>query len=160
RCHGARDVDPGVSDVEAGSVQSAEIAIDRLEDVEMGRFDAALRVMAGLVMTSASGGAQAIHVGSIVEVARETQPRRFSEPHLAIQASDPSHLLASAFVLTATGTIEEQHDTQRCVTFASRDGGTTWSRHEFSFHDCGDPQIALLPNGEAVFLGLAEIPDI
>jgi hypothetical protein len=105
-------------------------------------------------------GAQAVRVTPVVEVARETEPRRFSEPHLAVQPGNPDHLLAGAFIITAAGTTEQIHATQHCVSFASHDGGATWSRHEFTFADCFDPQVALLPDGQAVFVALAEIPGL
>ena len=94
------------------------------------------------------------------EAARETEPRRFSEPHLAVHPADPSRLLVGVFILASAGTTEEQHAGQRCATFASRDAGRTWTRHEFPFADCGDPQVAILPNGQAVFVGLAELPNV
>src|SRR5262249_8180484 len=96
----------------------------------------------------------------VVGVAREAAPRRFSEPHLAVQPGNPAHLLASAFIIPASATTDQIHAGKRCVTFASRDGGATWSRHEFPFPDCGDPQVAILPDGQAVFLALAEVPGL
>jgi hypothetical protein len=104
--------------------------------------------------------AQTIRVAPATEVARETDPRRFSEPHLAIHPGDPRHLLATAFVLPLSGTLDEMRAAKRCATFVSRDSGQTWSRHLFPFVDCFDPQVAMLPDGQAVFLALAEVPGV
>jgi hypothetical protein len=102
--------------------------------------------------------AQSIRVAPSTEVARETDPRRFTEPHLAINPTNPNQLLAAAFIERLEGTTQERHAAERCATFTSRDGGATWSRHEFSLTHCGDPQVAILPDGQAVFLALADLP--
>jgi len=117
-------------------------------------------VVAVAMGPASQADAQTIRVATATEVARETEPRRFSEPHLAVQPGNADHLVASAFIISATGTTEEIHATQHCATFASRDGGSTWSRHEFTFADCGDPQVALLPDGQTAFLALAEVPGL
>lgn len=104
--------------------------------------------------------AQTLRVEEIVTVAREADPRRFSEPHLAVHPLNPNHFLATSFIASVTGTVEELHAAQRCATFATIDGGATWRRHEFALRDCGDPQVAILPDGQAVFVALAEYPGI
>jgi len=104
--------------------------------------------------------AQAVRVAPLTEIAREEEPRRFTEPHLAVQPDNSDRLLASGFVITARGTNGEVHTAQHCVTFASRDGGSTWTRHEFPFADCFDAQVALLGDGQAVFVALAEMPGL
>ena len=104
--------------------------------------------------------AQTIRVDQPTEVARETEPRRFSEPQLAVHPGNPNYLLASVFVDSLSGTTAEIHAGKRCVTFASRDAGQTWTRHDFPHVDCGDPQVAILPDGQAVFLALAEVPGV
>jgi hypothetical protein len=119
-----------------------------------------IRALLVTLLLGTSAGAQAIRVTSPTEIARETEPRRFTEPHLAVQPGNPDHLLVGAFIVPASGTTETIHAGERCATFASRDGGSTWSRHEFAFVDCGDPQVAILPDGQAVFLALAEIPGL
>jgi hypothetical protein len=92
---------------------------------------------------SAAAQAQTIRVGDIVTVARETNPRRMSEPHLAIDPGNPAHLLATAFVAWTSGTPQEMSASQRCATFVSMNGGSTWTRHDFPLVDCGDPQVAM-----------------
>ncbi len=104
--------------------------------------------------------AQAIQVSAVAEVAHETEPRRFTEPHLAVQPGNPDHLLASASIIPAAGTTKEINAPEHCVSLASRDGGKTWSRQEFMFAACFDAQVALLPDGQAVFVALAEIPGL
>jgi BNR repeat-like domain len=116
--------------------------------------------MVVIALAGTPAGAQTIRVAPVTEIARETEPHRFSEPHLAVQPGDPNHLLAAAFIIPASGNTETIHAGERCATFASRDGGSTWTRHEFPFVDCGDPQVAILPDGQAVFLALAEIPGL
>lgn len=104
--------------------------------------------------------AQTLRVAPPTEVARETDPRRFSEPHLAIDPADPNRLLATAFTTALSDNVQEMLAGQRCATFASRDGGRTWTRHDFPLAHCGDPQVAMLADGQAVFLALADAPGI
>ncbi|HJU75444.1 MAG TPA: sialidase family protein [Gemmatimonadaceae bacterium] len=104
--------------------------------------------------------AQSIQIAPITEVAREAEPRRFFEPHLASHPSNPQHLLAGAMIASLHGTFQESVARQRCAAFHSRDGGVTWKRHEFSFSQCYDPQVAILPDGKAVFIALAEVPGV
>jgi hypothetical protein len=111
-----------------------------------------------LPLLGTSAFAQRIRVATPTEAAREIEPRRFSEPHLAIHPRNPNQLLAGTFIDRLEGTLEEMRAAQRCAALTSRDGGATWSRHEFSLADCGDPQVAILPSGEAVFLALADMP--
>ncbi len=105
-------------------------------------------------------GAQGVRVGPPTEVARETDPRRFSEPHLAVHPADPTRLLATVFSTALAEAVPEMHASARCSTFASRDGGATWTRHEFALPHCGDPQVAILPDGQTVFAALADFPGI
>ncbi len=104
--------------------------------------------------------AQGIRSAPPTEVASETDPRRFSEPHLAIHPADPKQLLAGVIISWVHGPFEETQTRQRCAAFVSRDGGGTWSRHEFALLNCGDPQVAILPDGQAVFIALADFPGV
>jgi hypothetical protein len=113
-----------------------------------------------LVSAAAPVSAQGIRLAAPVEVARESDPRRFSEPHLAIHPADPKHLLAGVIVSWVQGTFEEMQSHQHCAAFVSRDGGATWGRHEFALSNCGDPQVAVLPDGQAVFIALADFPGV
>jgi len=121
--------------------------------------DALVILLVGVSIPTATR-AQSVQVGPITEVARETDPRRFSEPHLAIHPSNPQHVLAGVFIATVQGTFREYVLKQRCAAFVSRDGGATWTGHEFSFQQCFDPQVAILPDGKAVFIALAEVPGV
>ena len=116
-------------------------------------------VCASLV-AAAPLGVQTIRVGPSAEVARETDPRRFSEPHLAVHPTDPTRLLATAFTTALAEAVPAMHASMHCSTFASRDGERSWARHDFPLSDCGDPQVAILPDGQAVFVVLAEFPGI
>jgi len=121
--------------------------------------DALAILLFGVSITTAARP-QSVQVGPVTEVARETDPRRFSEPHLAIHPSNPRHLLAAAFIASLQGTFQEYVLKQRCAAFVSRDGGVIWTRHEFPFQQCFDPQVAILPDGKAVFIALAEVPGV
>ena len=94
---------------------------------------------------------ETIGVAAPTEVARETDPARFSEPHLAVDPSNPDRLLAAVIVpLTMNGPLQQQLRAGRCAVFASRDGGRSWTRHDFPYEQCGDPQVAVLPDGQAI----------
>jgi hypothetical protein len=64
--------------------------------------------------------AQELQVGQVVVVAGETEPRRFSEPHLAIDPRNANHFLAAVW----TGsTSQDENQARRCVSFVSRTVG-------------------------------------
>jgi hypothetical protein len=118
------------------------------------------RVILSFVLVGASVSllrAQVLQVGEVVVLAGETEPRRFSEPHLAIDPRNANHFLAA--VWTAT-TSEDEHQSRRCVSFVSENGGTTWSRHDFALLNCYDAQVAVLSDGQAVFVALATLPGL
>jgi hypothetical protein len=73
---------------------------------------------------------------------------------------NPRQLLAAAWHTRIASTATEQHQAQRCSTFVSSDGGATWIRHDFALVDCGDEQVAILADGQAVFIALAQAPGI
>ena len=112
------------------------------------------------LVVGAPAAAQTIRVASRTVVAAETDPYRFAEPHLAIHPNDPKHLLGAAFVAWAQEPRSESRQRQRCAAFLSRDGGVRWQRHEFALVNCQDPQVAILPDGQAVFVALAELPGV
>ena len=43
------------------------------------------------------------------------------------------------------GPLQQQLRAARCAVFASRDGGRSWTRHDFPYEQCGDPQVAMPP---------------
>jgi hypothetical protein len=98
-----------------------------------------------------------LQVGAAVTVARETDPRRFSEPHLAIHPGNPNQFLAAVWT---AATWQDQNQARRCASFVSIDAGATWLRHDFALPDCYDAQVAILPDGQAVFVALATIPGL
>jgi len=101
--------------------------------------------------------AQVLRVEEAVVVAKETDPRRFSEPHLAIDPRNANHFLAA--VWTAS-TSQDENQARHCVSFVSDNGGMSWSRHDFALADCYDAQVAILSDGQAVFVALAALPDL
>jgi hypothetical protein len=118
-------------------------------------------VVIGLSWLAAqSAGAQTIHFTPPSEIARDAGPRRFSEPHLAVHPARPTHLLASAFIASNAGSPEEMIAAQRCAAFVTLDGGRTWARHEFAITQCYDEQVAIAPDGQAVFVALGHLPGL
>ena len=117
-----------------------------------------IAALVAVLIIAAQVPAQTIHIAPAAEVARETDPKRFSEPHLAIHPANPNHLLAGVSISWVQDTLEEIR-AHGCAAFVSRDGGATWGRHEFSLN-CFDPQVAILPDGQAVFIALAELPGL
>jgi hypothetical protein len=113
-----------------------------------------------LVAALRAADTQAIRVATPTEVARETDPRRFSEPHLAIHPGDPNRFLATAFSKPLSESMADMRAGSRCSAFTSSDGGRSWRRHDFPMTDCVDPQVAILPDGQAVFLALANVPGL
>ena len=103
---------------------------------------------------------QTIRVESSAVIATEAEPRRFFEPHLAVHPVNPKHLLVGVVVAWSRDPPQEAQARARCAAFVSRDGGTTWVRHEFAVANCIDPQVAILPDGQAVFVALAELPGV
>jgi BNR repeat-like domain/BNR/Asp-box repeat len=120
-----------------------------------------LRLAIPLASIALSAGAQTVHIAPISTVTEETEPRRFTEPHLAIHPANPNHLLAAAWSAPLSEPPSPKDaGAERCSSFVSHDGGATWSRHDFPITRCVDPQIAILPNGQAVFLGVGNFPGI
>jgi len=101
--------------------------------------------------------AQTLHVREAVTVARETDPRRFSEPQLAIHPGNPNHLVAAAWT---AATSQDENQARRCASFVSVNAGATWSRHDFALANCYDAQVAILLDGQAVFVALASVPGL
>ena len=119
-------------------------------------FGCGTRNTAALAMACLSWmpvAAQTVRIAVPTEVDRETDPRRFVEPHLAVDPNDPDHLLAGVFMSWDQGTRQEMQANQRCASFVSRDKGQSWSRHDFPLVDCVDPQVAIFPDGQAIFAG-------
>lgn len=104
--------------------------------------------------------AQTVNVSQVAVISTATEPHRFFEPHLAVDPNDPNHLLAGVMLEWSQDPPQEARARTRCAVFMSRDGGVTWARHDFALVNCGDPQVALLPNGDAVFVALAELPGV
>jgi hypothetical protein len=84
-------------------------------------------LIGSLVLTGASAAAQTIRIAPATEVAREADPRRFTEPHLAIHPTDPRHLLAAVFIGWVQGSLAESGGGP-VVVAASTDRGDTWNR--------------------------------
>lgn len=71
------------------------------------------------------------------------------EPHLAVDPSDPDHLLVATIVAGPEG------PPWHCAALASFDGGGSWSRTDFDeMERCIDPWIVALPGDTAVFAAI------
>ena len=100
-----------------------------------------------------------IRVGESVLVSRGLESRPLTEPHLVAHPTDPNHLLGATIVSSATAAWSAD---QYCAAFLSRDGGRTWTRHDFAVLECGDPWVGITAQGTAVFTVLARhrsLPD-
>ncbi len=104
------------------------------------------------MVLSTSLTAQSIKVGENVLVSRGLETRPLAEPHLVAHPRDPNHLLGATIVSSNAAAFT---DDQYCAAMVSLDGGKTWTRHDFAIRQCGDPWVALTPQGMAVFTALA-----
>lgn len=73
-----------------------------------------------------------------------------TEPHLAVDPRDGNHLVAAAIVVKA-----RDLSVFDCAAFVSLDGGTAWTRHDFSFSECADPWVAIGEDGTVLLTVLA-----
>jgi BNR repeat-like domain len=78
------------------------------------------------------------------------------EPHLVAHPSDPRHLLAGVFLVSKLGDPRDPNFEMdmTCAALVSEDAGQSWRRYDFPTRGCGDPWVAILPRGGAVFLTL------
>ena len=74
------------------------------------------------------------------------------EPHLAANPRNPAHLVAGAIYVPAAG-FESAH----CAALASFDAGRSWRRHDFAVTGCGDPWVAVRPDGSALIVMIATV---
>ncbi len=91
-------------------------------------------------VTIAWQDAPRVVVGPNARVRGDTT-RIYIEPHLAVNAHDPSNLIAVSFRADSTW--------YRVVVFASLDGGRTWHESELTACDF-DPWVVFLPSGDAL----------
>src|SRR5438270_170651 len=113
-------------------------------------------IVAAISCFAATPQNQSSSAGPVV-VARESEPRRFAEPHLVVHPGKASHLLAVAW---SALTSEPEEQARRCHSFVSTDSGATWSRHDFRITDCYDAQVAMLPDGRAVLAALGHVANV
>ena len=77
------------------------------------------------------------------------------EPYLAINPDDPKHMVASVSLASQMGDPRQSDGgggTIACAALASFDAGETWQRHDSPGRSCVDSWIAMLRNGQVVFL--------
>jgi len=101
----------------------------------------------GVALLAATQSAE-IDVGEDRVVAVPDLDRPTVEPHLSISPRDPNTLVAAAM-------IAQPDRTYGVIGLYSRDGGRTWSRHDFAASEGGDVWTAFLPDGTAVLAFLA-----
>jgi len=98
-----------------------------------------------------------IKVGENIKVSKDTNGMLFMEPYLAIDPSDPNHLIAVSFT---SPTSDESDKDGNCVVFSSSNAGQTWSRHDLTGSNCGDPWISITSTGLAFVTALGEHSDL
>lgn len=77
------------------------------------------------------------------------------EPYLAINPTDPKHMVASVSLANQMGDPRRSDGgggTITCAALASFDAGETWQRHDFPGRSCLDSWVAMLRDGLVVFL--------
>lgn len=79
------------------------------------------------------------------------------EPHLAAHPRDQNHLVGGVFLVSKLGDPRNPNFEMdiACAAITSFDAGRTWIRHDFPLKGCGDPWVAILPSGTAVYLAIA-----
>jgi hypothetical protein len=87
------------------------------------------------------------------------------EGHRASRPGVPNHLLAGVMVVGQPADTAPTTEHLDCAAFASADAGDRWTRHDFGHAalpagspdwPCGDPWVALLGDGSAVFAMLGD----
>src|SRR3954451_20089480 len=73
------------------------------------------------------------------------------EPHLSAHPNDPKKLVGSAIVNYEYGS--------RVASYASSDGGYTWTLAALPLLDAGDPQVAFGKTGTILFASLGSLDD-
>ena len=78
------------------------------------------------------------------------------EPYLVADARNPNHLVGGVFLVAKLGDPRNPNFEMdmTCAALTSHDAGQTWRRRDFAVKGCGDPWVAMLPTGGAVFLTL------
>jgi hypothetical protein len=95
--------------------------------------------------------ASLIEVGEDRPVFGEGPEAPLVEPHLAVHPIRSDQLAAAAIVVT-----KPDISATDCATFASSDGGKTWSRRDLGLSTCGDPWLAFTQDGTLVLAVLTE----
>lgn len=72
-----------------------------------------------------------------------------TEPFLAVNPSDPAHLIVGAIVAPASDGAP-----WRCAVLASFDDGVTWQRVDFDMERCIDPWVVFTTAGDVQFVGI------
>jgi hypothetical protein len=73
------------------------------------------------------------------------------EPHLATHPMDRKRIIGASIVNYEYGS--------RIASYASTDGGSSWTPSVLSLNDAGDPQVAIGKTGTAYFAGLGSLDD-
>ncbi len=73
-----------------------------------------------------------------------------TEPYLAVDPKDANHLVAAAIVNKT-----KDLSAADCAAFVSFDGGSAWTRHDFSLVECADPWVAIGEDGTVLLTVLA-----
>jgi hypothetical protein len=117
-------------------------------------------VLGATVMPTVS--AQTIRVSGDAPVSIGLPGKSLIEPHLAIHPTNADHLLGAAIVRDTNANMADAENRKkvRCASFVSLDGGASCQRHDFPITDCGDPWVAILADGQAVFAAAGGDPQL
>ena len=102
------------------------------------------------VVSPSISAAQTIVVDQPLVVARALNQRALYEPQLALNPTNPNHMLAIAMVAGSGNTVQDRIKAQTCASFVSMDAGRSWNRHDFAVTTCFDPWVVFTPTGAAV----------
>ncbi len=120
----------------------------------------ALPAVLGCVLHVSEMKSQSITVAPATKVSSGTDLRPLNEPHLAVDPRDVNHLLAVAMASYPLPVYRDIQLRRTCIIYDSRDGGKTWSQHEFALLGCIDPWVAFTVDGHALFAALGSFAGI
>jgi len=103
-----------------------------------------------------AGADSVIRVGPDRPVVINARGLATIEPYLVADPRNSNHLVGGVFLVAKLGDPRNPNFEMdmTCAALTSVDAGQTWTRHDFPVKGCGDPWVAMLPSGAAVFLTL------
>lgn len=102
-----------------------------------------MSTLPAVVMSAWQGGPR-IEIGDDLPLS-DGPDLPLAESHVSANPNNPNQLLVGVIQINSSGDKD-----QSCVSWASRDGGHRWTRHEFPVKGCNDPWGAVLADGTAI----------